>query len=456
MSESATDSVECPQAQGNVLPARSITRLPLPNPFSPRASCQFMMACSRRVFLVIVALSATIYGSSIVALGIWGATTQWANARSANGIETEVLREYTFAEVWSDWHQTEAISPAVSIFAVAVSALFALALFATWVLFPIAYRGGSVWGAFGRAFRGVVAGFACFWLMSLAVGALGVTAANVDDQTGNDDHFAGVMFLGLICLCLFLRWLARAAHEVAEPNWPVSLAPRCEDCGYDLSHRAADGRCPECGGDIDRSLTPGARRTGLPWQNKASWSKWIETTISLIFTPTRAYGKLLLRVKDQTARRFATRQYPAAAGAGALLIAMCVLSQRRVDVAIVFVPMCVGMLAGIAGWVVHRFVGAFVTGWWIIQGTLPDARWASVLIAYEASFMWVLCFFNSLLFASVFLFDHWMTDLMKTTGILYTGPLIEPAAFLGGNLLLMCLWFVRHDRAAKAVRWSNF
>lgn len=42
----------------------------------------------------------------------------------------------------------------------------------------------------------------------------------------------------------------------------------CESCGYDISTLEADGRCPECGREIARSLP--SHRLGSPWQQRPS------------------------------------------------------------------------------------------------------------------------------------------------------------------------------------------
>jgi len=66
----------------------------------------------------------------------------------------------------------------------------------------------------------------------------------------------------------------------------------CEKCGYTLNGLPATGRCPECGAEIDLSVSRRFRRDP-PWEAigdpRPKWFRFLSTTGEIIFRPTKFY-----------------------------------------------------------------------------------------------------------------------------------------------------------------------
>lgn len=66
----------------------------------------------------------------------------------------------------------------------------------------------------------------------------------------------------------------------------------CEHCGYPLQGLNPTGDCPECGTPI--AASDPSHRTGLPWQNRMSFTSWLQTAWWIAARPTQAFGLLRL------------------------------------------------------------------------------------------------------------------------------------------------------------------
>jgi hypothetical protein len=82
----------------------------------------------------------------------------------------------------------------------------------------------------------------------------------------------------------------------------------CENCGYMLNGLPVSGKCPECGSEIDLSVSGRLRRPPL-WEVigdlRPKWLRFLSTTSEIIFQPTRFYRTSTSRGQLEPARRFA-------------------------------------------------------------------------------------------------------------------------------------------------------
>jgi hypothetical protein len=82
----------------------------------------------------------------------------------------------------------------------------------------------------------------------------------------------------------------------------------CENCGYMLNGLPPSGRCPECGQEIDLSVSERFRKPPL-WEDigdpRPKWLRFLLTTAQIIFRPTRFFRGTTSRGQIEPAREFA-------------------------------------------------------------------------------------------------------------------------------------------------------
>jgi len=73
-------------------------------------------------------------------------------------------------------------------------------------------------------------------------------------------HYELVVAVVVTVLTLWILFVLLRAAATPRESPPRDRPPVCETCGYDLSHTAADSRCPECGVPVDESIGAGIRQ----------------------------------------------------------------------------------------------------------------------------------------------------------------------------------------------------
>ncbi|MFQ5422931.1 MAG: hypothetical protein ACE5F9_03015 [Phycisphaerae bacterium] len=424
--------------------------------FHPTQAASTLAAARRRVFWACYGVGAAALAAVILVLAMWDASIarDWSTSGPA-------VAHRSFLEVWARWHRYGVIGPVEWILLSVLVLLPAVMAIGAWLFLPTVHRGGSVRASFARSFRAMTAGLGLFDLLVLIFYGSGVALSNVDTYGRLADVIDGLFFIYLIAilasLCVFLLWLTWAAAASAGEACSAAPHPCCEGCGYDLTHRPANGRCPECGLAIDASLTPDLRRPGAAWETRPAALAWLRTSFAVIRSPARFYGRLKVRTPSELSRRFAGFHLLAIGLVAALWTVLLLLGQVE-DIGILCgVPFLVGLGIPLVAWSVHRLVAAVAVSWWITVGALPDSAQVAKVVHYEAAWLWVLCLCDGVLVSTFVQYEDWMSNLLgRWVGVGFLRMPPEPAAFLFGSAAICLYWLRRYHLAANAVRWSNF
>jgi hypothetical protein len=416
-----------------------------------------------------------VYGCVWILLFLWYAIGFWKpDSLSWSWALTGTWRDYHIAAIGGWLGRLEVLGAMTMAFAALAVVVCA------WLYLPFVHRTGPVWPAYMRAVRA-----GALVLSPLTVATLLCGAAFI--VNGHDRYQRGVgwgsrsvldvdpkilLFFGIsIALCVLAGWLQHALAGVADADAGPVLPPRCEECGYDLTHQPADGRCPECGATVEASLDAERSRPGSAWAQRKTTASWRATSHEVLVRPRAFYRRLQLRTPLAVEAGFALRHYVWIGGGAALWAGTlaAVLSWQEgpppvheiVDVALMF---CALIHSGVFGcWLGQRAIAALVVTWWLARGALPDTGWAAKVIAYETTFLWVFCTFWGLLLGSYMLVGPWLSNWIAPSVSPLSFPLffilgmpVEAWAVVVGTLALGAVWLWRYHVAYRAIRWSNF
>ncbi len=469
------------------LPLSPVADLPCPR----RAATQLLTA-SRAGFVGMLLLGSMVLGVTSLGLDLWDETLafEWVPPATApatlattvsvtmpaTGPTTMMAwggwqqerRERTMAEVWRERH-ADALGGWFGWTEVGLLANLPLTAgliaIASWVNLPLVHRAGPVGRSYRRTFRATTSALWPLTVLVIAIWTLYVLAernfgADVTPPQRVDPEFHVVWSLAVSGTLLGL-WLRRAIGAADSGVAPLDIPPRCEECGYDLTHRPAEGRCPECGGEIDASLDAPRSRPGSSWEQRPSLLPWLTTCVECVFRPRRFYRRLELRTAHHYEVGFAAVNY-GAIGLGAWLWCATVVLRDAGGLSTVAELLGVASIATLYGTfglaAGHRLFAALMASVWLGRGELADFAWARKVIAYETAFLWVFCAFwggnSTLLMMNV----EWLSSLLGLPDR-YWWPLgmpLEALVLFLGTLGLVALWAVRYGWAYRAIRWSNY
>jgi len=263
-------------------------------------------------------------------------------------------------------------------------------------------------------------------------------------------------------------WTGRAARSATD-NDPLVLTPRCEHCGYDLTHQSAARRCSECGLPLVRSLEPDAWRSGSPWQRRPGPWSWLTTMLSVLVRPRRFYARLKVRTPGSAERGFAilTVGLLVAAVSAWHVVVYNVIDlcwswtfrhPWRLYVSFRMLAEATGRAAVLVWvcWVTYRVACALVTTWWSLRRTLADCRWAAVALSYEVAYLSLVVCFWSVTSASLLLCSMWTAWQGGPAWLFPVGMMMQVVLLFGGPAALVLAWFWRLSIIGRAIRWSNF
>lgn len=452
----------------------------------PRSAGACLAAASRPAFVLLVALSLVGYAALVIGLMLWGETVTevWSapvpttaptTAAATNPAywPTSEIRERTVGQVWRQWRATAIqgwIGPAEVTLALVVILGTALLLFLGWFNLPLVHSTGSVWRSYKRSFRASAAFLWPLTALTLACGGLFIAKEHANTGVPSsgrplDDEDFWLLLSAAVSACVLAVWLQRATDAVTRDEPLAASAPRCEGCGYDLTHRPESGRCPECGLGIDASLVEEHSRPGSEWSHSKLAAGWLATSYEVLFQPGSFYRALKLRTPLAEDRGFGTWHYALLASVALLWAwAMTVLLWLRHGLVLqgqwpaLALGNCAAVVYGVSGcWLGHRLFAAVVVSFWLARDALPDCRWARKVLEYETTFLWAFCCFWGALLPSFLLFDLWISGLINQgRPVFYLGPPLEAWALLAGTAVLAVLWLRRYQVAYRAIRWSNY
>lgn len=439
-----------------------------------RAVCRL---CGARVgtLAALAVIQAAAAACVVASLCLWGATRdvvpgplRTVNSAAASQPTNVVdllfdrpeIRRRTVGQVWADWHANGPLGAAEAIALAAAVGFAALLALATAFYLPWVHRAGSIATSLRRTFAGVVAcgGFAIVLVVILGSVIVLTVHATIGYGFLAELYLRWLVPLVAVATVLLIGRVGRAMRAAGRSEPGPTLPPRCEGCGYDLTHQPADGRCPECARPCDDSLSP-SRRSGSDWEaTGAGFGAWLATAKRVVFSPDSFYRRLRLRTPFDAALRFATWTY-ATLGVGAAIWITCMTAlveglplrdaQFFASVALTIVPLVC--------WFGHRLGGAAVCATWIVWRSLPDTEWAARIIAYESVFLWVFCACWGLLVSSFMIWGPWLANSVARQFFNSVfGANGEEVAIFGVTALCAALWLRRYVIAMRAVRWSNF
>ncbi|MBN1489572.1 MAG: hypothetical protein JXA69_06605 [Phycisphaerae bacterium] len=437
--------------------------------FQPRTAATLMVAASRRGFWISFGLCLLAIPCVLVWLFLWAdmVTVDWSASPAATTSApwTPSVVERSAAEVWRDWHTYGWLGWAEWTAIGVVLGALATVAFMAWLHLGTVHESGPAGPSYRRAFRAVASVSGLVVLATLVFGSIIVALDNAEDRLrGTDrtvsfDEIGPLLAVGIIAtICLLPAWIGRAVRDVRQGLTPPPLPPRCEGCGYDLTHVAADGRCTECGLDVASSLTPDLRRPGCPWEDEPDPLAWLRTSYAVIVSPATFYGRLRLRTPERPALHFSLWHYAVLGIVGAVFMFFFMMAVDGAgDSELVCLLVCAFLFAAPAvGWITHRFIGAVATSWWLTHAMLPDVRWARKVIAYETAYLWIFGLYNMALFILGALTDgRFAPESVRTLCRNVFGMRPEEVLFCG-NSLLCFFWLWRYRTAIRAIRWSNF
>lgn len=440
----------------------------------PAAAAQRLLNTSDAAIWLTFVVHALLLTATVIVLVMWSDTARAQIVRRTppTGLATSalpsaglywILQERSLAEVWSEWHSRGPIGPAEVLMLVIPVLVLACAAFGAWLHLVTIHGGGSVLGSYERAFRAITSCLGLLWVLTLALGGLMVLAERSANRRLAAGAFGSRLWPVAVVavpagIALLLAWISAAVRAARVSTASGSPAPRCEGCGYDLTHVPQERRCPECGLDVEMSLTPGYSRPGCAWEDSPGLITWARTSLALLVRPGVFYRRLKLRTPDDLARRFALWQYVALGFVGAAwaLMVSVAAEQKRFD-DLVVVPVACFLWVPLGAWLAQQTAGAIGVSWGLARAELADPRALRKVVAYEGIFVWLPAVYTGALIYSFVCRRFWISRFFFGTQIYAVlGAPVELTVLWLGNLPFLLLWVWRYYIAVLAVRWGNF
>lgn len=447
----------------------------------PSVGARWLLGASRPAFLAAVLAALTFLASVLVALFLWSDTLRlvWSPAAGSpptgpggyplvpSGGFTE-LRSRTVAEVWQGWHANTPyawLSPAEITLILVFILGSLLILFLGWLNLPFVHRADSAARSYWRSVRASASVLVPLALAIGLAGALLIAVRHAHLRGGSWSIGPADSELLVYCALPVLAWLVVIWQSLllnsaaTSTPQPAPAPPRCEGCGYDLTHVPDSGRCTECGLKTAASLTPGFRRRGSPWAREMSIASWLATSLAVIFRPRAFYEALQSRTPPAVETRYVAWTCAAllvgtwGCGLGLLVVGSARHGSPGAELPLICMLAALGLLAVAAGWAVNRAAAALALTGWLWRRELPDFAVVRKINAYEASFLWVFLACLSAFIGSFIIFEDWISQLVGWSRF---GAPLEFLVVLAVLLLLGITWLVRYEIAYRALRWANF
>lgn len=241
----------------------------------------------------------------------------------------------------------------------------------------------------------------------------------------------------------------------------VDRPPTCEACGYNLTSAAMEGRCPECGEPVARSLGPDAR-PGTPWDRRRElgrWRAWWQSVVGSVVRP-RSFGAQIRRsAPEMSHRRFLALHLPVFFLMGAVAVVSCHVAAtgRNPYSSDPYVVSFVGPLVGCvtAAFVIVCALGSawFVALCYRARGDASLLSGAMQMASYLSGYVVFWALFETMICVHVFALARWF--LLAGQRYRVDSGMLMFLACLLPSLLWLVGYVVLVRRGAAGVRFAN-
>ncbi len=261
---------------------------------------------------------------------------------------------------------------------------------------------------------------------------------------------------------IWAAWALLRGVSAWRPMRPVTEPPLCRGCGYVLTGLRRDGRCPECGRDVMKSLDPHLS-PGCPWDHRAVTGRmhaYLATAGQVLLQPRQ----FSYRLNPVSPKRESIRYLAVSVAAVGLVVVFAIvplafISERSarsllnitdiLQAGIYLATVLMGIALGITGLtaLVVGIVAHHRTKRNALGGVAQHAAYASVLLP-----VWVLI--SGLLFVFLMHNDVLLRALGSLIGV--RPDAIAVLVWLGINLLFLVFFVGNVFRGAAGVRYATF
>lgn len=381
------------------------------------------------------------------------------------------VRTLTANEVWDDWLAAGAGAMTLRLIASAAPFL-AASLLCAFLYLPAFHVHGRLLRSFRLSWRMVMSQAGTVLALTALVTPIFIYSWHWDkvEPWMGPSRAATLMLIGApAALWIVIFRLERIAARWRERFTLEAHPPICEGCGYDLTAPSSEGRCPECGLAVARSIGETAR-SGVEWQRSAfSFGLWLRTTLQIVWSPSVFYRELRVRDAGEESWRFALATFMRIA-----LLGMCFALVFFATMFGPFLPLnAVGFMSAFAlvsfpmmVWFGLRLGGAAVSASFFLMAPARDERWASSVIYCESAYLWMFAFWWAANMILIRMFDDYVAAAART---LFGWESIQtdrffnnvfgipsmPAVLFAVTIGLCVIWVIRARIAWRAVRWAN-
>ncbi len=425
----------------------------------PGLAARILLAGSMWSVALSCVLHTVLFAVTVVVLRMWFETVELVF------FEKPDFRIFTMGEVWAIWRRDAGFGTAEQTFLIAAALAVGATVCVAWLLFPYSHMGGRLWLTYGRTLRAASGAAGLVILLTAGYGvAYGVTLHRLllsSPLPGANTAMLPVAVVAGVApgvLWIVVWWIVRAVRSIRAPVPEHEQPPRCEGCGYDLTHLPERGRCPECDFALAESLTPGGKRPGCRWENGRGFVSWWKTSIGVLLHADRFYSTLRVRTPDADARLFARRHYVLIACCAAPCFYLANHELGKHEHAVCIAAAIVAFLGWpLLAWFVLHANATLVIFWWAARGSTLRLYLTRKIVSYEAAYLSLIAVAAAMLLASFAGCGAWITELIGADfcrRVFHTSA--ESAVFVAGIAVASGLWHWRITIAIRAVRWSNF
>ena len=263
---------------------------------------------------------------------------------------------------------------------------------------------------------------------------------------------------------LWWLWALVRALGADRAHLPLARAPTCERCGYSLTGMPMEGRCPECGEPVVKSLGADAR-FGTTWERRAEVGRlqaWWRCFAGTLCQPGR-FGRQLRLVSPKTDyRNFFALHLPLIFWLGAAGLLACFL-EVITNVAPTFSPGLVPFTGGVIYGCLSVIAAVLLTGLAALLGSawhgfrarrnlMPGAIQVACYLSGYLAMCYVFAAGSGTAVVAMYygnFYADWARSLRIDDGFLAFLSWLVP------NMLCLIVYFVLVVRGTAAIRYAN-